>query len=151
MGMLGPELLVYVPAVLWECWAQSRSGHPPQGDQPEDWWAPSRETGFATGNPTGIFLTRRVFSSPSRWSSTRCRRTWYDDQHGLTSIARCPRSLYGFPFFSPGVDRTDCVVWGHRHSWGSGAQVGVDDQNEHCPRGWDDVGTHNIHFARSAF
>ena len=80
-GMLGPAILVFVPAALCERWAQgvrSKSGHPPQGDQPEDWRAPSQRTAIKSGITAAIFLTRQVPSSLSRWSSTRCRRTWYN-------------------------------------------------------------------------
>ena len=111
---VGPELVVDVPAALWECWARVtggrtsgivgmlgpkvsvRSGHPPRPTR--NWWAERRS--FATGKPTGIFLTRLVPSSPSHRISTWCRRTFgITDQRGLTSTAPCPRSLYGFPFF----------------------------------------------------
>ena len=51
-----------------------------------------------SGNPDVFFLTRLVPSSRSHRSSTRCRRTWYDDRHSLTSIARCPRSWLLSPY-----------------------------------------------------
>ena len=40
-----------------ECWAPRycKSGHPPQGDQPEDWRAPSQRTVFFSGISTAIF------------------------------------------------------------------------------------------------
>ena len=94
VGMLGPELLVLVPAALWECWAQRvrcKSGH----DQPEDWRAPSRGTGFATCNPQELFNTAGVFTCTlalpcgalevdvARTSKVTCPRlsgTWPDVQ-----------------------------------------------------------------------
>ena len=61
VGMLGPELLVDVPAALWECWVEdfdSRTGNPWQGDQPEDWRASDPKTsGHQPKNSTG----RRYF------------------------------------------------------------------------------------------
>ena len=63
------KLLVHVPAALCGCWDPSywwtypwhcgmlgpvKSGHPPQGDQPEDWRAPSRRTVIKSGITTAI-------------------------------------------------------------------------------------------------
>ena len=74
--MLGPEIPVDVPAALCERWAQGGSTQeraPPQGNQPENWWAERRS--FVSGNPV-------VFP-----------------QACMTSTVPCPRSFLLSPYF----------------------------------------------------
>ena len=104
-------------------------------------------------------------SSLSRWSSTRCRRTWYDDQLGLTSIARCPRSwllspchvltpspfpslvarLFGFlalqiPLSSESVPDTHSAVrWATK--WHTGGEQWLGIPRVRSPEGWSGWGT----------
>ena len=51
-----PEILVFVPAALCECWAQrlTQERARPLGNQPENWWAERRS--FASGNRVVFFL-----------------------------------------------------------------------------------------------
>ena len=99
VGMLGPEILVCVPAALCERWAQRvrhKSGH-------LRWAANPRTGGPRNGRLCQVtpwyFLTRLVPPSRSHRSSTWCRRVW----RGLTSTVLCPRSLLLslFDFFTP--------------------------------------------------
>ena len=98
--MLGPRLLVRVPAALCERWAQGvrlKSGH-------LRWATNPRTFGPSDGRLCQVFLwyflTRLVPSSRSH-SSTRCRRGWYVVLRGSTLSS---------PFFSERAeqDAGDC-------------------------------------------
>ena len=98
-GMLGPEILVDVPAASCERWAQRvrhKSGHPPLGNQPENWWAERRSVCQVT---PWYFLTRLVPPSRSQRSSTWCRRGWDFDHRGL-ALASSYFLLLPLLFFS---------------------------------------------------
>ena len=79
-----------------KCWKQERA--PPAGRPTRRLAGAVPKNGHQVWEHHSYFLTRQVPSSLSRWSSTRCRRKWYDDQLGLTSIARCPRSWLLSPY-----------------------------------------------------
>ena len=97
-GMLGPEILVDVPAALCERWAQrfdtragTSAGRPTRrlaGAVPKN--------GHQVRYPRSYFLTRLVPPSRSQRSSTLCRRGWYFVQRG--SIWSSPYLLYSPPF-----------------------------------------------------
>ena len=75
--MLGPEIMVDVPAALCERWAQgfeTRAGTS-AGQRTRE--LVGRETVVCVREPRGIFLTRLVPSTRSHKSSTWCRRVWY--------------------------------------------------------------------------
>ena len=72
-----------------------KSGHPPQGDQPEDWRAPSRGTVLTSGNPQIFFNTAGALKHVSLELyvvSAHVVRRW---DAAWTSMARCPRSWHG--------------------------------------------------------
>ena len=110
VGMLGPVLLVDVPAALWESWAQSSwstyqrhcGNAGPKGfvakagtTNPKTGGHRFRGTGFATCNPQELFNTAGVFTCTlalpcgalevdvARTSKVTCPRlsgTWPDNQ-----------------------------------------------------------------------
>ena len=96
--MLGPEILVDVPAALCERWAQGvrrKSGHPPQGNQPENWWAERRS--FVSGNPAVFFNTAGTPEQVSKelyvvsaWLVLR--PAWLDFDFALFSFTPSPFS-----------------------------------------------------------
>ena len=108
--MLGPELLVHVPAALWECWDpsywcsyQRRCVNAGPKGSTQEWAAPAgrptrrlagavRRTVLTSGNPAVIFLTRQVPSSTSRWSlytvsaHVARRPAWFDFDCAVSEV-----------------------------------------------------------------
>ena len=123
--MLGPGILVDVPAVLCEHWAQrfdTRGGTSP--GQPTRELVGPRDGRLCQVSPW-YFLTRLVPSSRLHRSSTRCRRDWNFDHRCLTLassyflipspfllsslfvplLALCRRSVPAFPLTSAYLGR----------------------------------------------
>ena len=95
------KLLVHVPAALCERWAQGvrrKSGHRPQGNQPENWWAERRS--FVSGNPVVFFNAAGALEqvTQERYMVSACL---VFPQACLTSTVPCPRSFLLSPYFSP--------------------------------------------------
>ena len=88
----------------------------PQGDQPEDWRAPSRETALTAGTPTGIFNPAGLFTHTLALPYgvlevvlRGCGANFHGDVPEVVwYLAWCstvsrPRSLLSFPVVAPAL------------------------------------------------
>ena len=103
VGMLGPELLVDVPAALWDCSAQGfvakagtsrRATNPKTGGHRPEEWALRQETPRVLLNTAGAFS--RVSLVPL-WCADDCRRGLRlrgVRGRGMDPTVSCPRSLW---------------------------------------------------------